>query len=450
LPFLATVVAVVVACDSESSFVARAGEQQWDVEEAAALVAPRTDLPASPDVIRALANLWVDYVLLATAAAEDTTLSQVDVSAVVQELTDDRLIGALRDSVLTPDSLTTAQARALYNREGPGSVVRASHILFAWPRGATAQQRDSVRSALTALRSEITSGRLQFAAAAQQHSNDTASARQGGAIGTITRGQLVKPLEDAAFSLPANGISQPVESPYGLHLVRVDERITPTWQQFRLLLAQRHAARAESTYVATLAAAAVPHVEEGAAERVRQLARNPRTTLDRGDRTRALLTYRGGEITTGEALRHIQQLPPDARNQIAQAYDDSIPARVVLGLAHRELLLAEVARRGWSVREDVRAPLATAARRNLAEAARQLGLMPDQIEGGNADESDIKAAASGLLSRMLAGEVREITPLGAMSYVLRGSYPVQISEEGINAAVQRTTEMRAEKPAPAQ
>lgn len=85
--------------ESDGSIVARAADQSLSVQQVVALVANRPDFPADREVVRTLANLWVDYTLLASAAAHDSTMSQVDVSALVSDLEQDRLIRALRDSV---------------------------------------------------------------------------------------------------------------------------------------------------------------------------------------------------------------------------------------------------------------------------------------------------------------------------------------------------------------
>lgn len=46
----------------------------------------------------------------------------------------------------------------------------------------------------------------------------------GGELGWITRGKTVKPFEDAAFALAPGRISEPVRSPFGLHLIKVQEK----------------------------------------------------------------------------------------------------------------------------------------------------------------------------------------------------------------------------------
>jgi len=66
----------------------------------------------------------------------------------------------------------------------------------------------------------------RFAKVAAELSDDTGSARSGGDLGFFTRGNMEPAVEDAAFSLKLNEVSQPIRTIYGWHLVEVLERDT--------------------------------------------------------------------------------------------------------------------------------------------------------------------------------------------------------------------------------
>ena len=78
------------------------------------------------------------------------------------------------------------------------------------------------------IRAEITSGKIDFAAAAEKYSAGPSS-KQGGRLGKIGRhGPMDESFSRAAFELKAGEISPPVRSPFGVHLIRCDEVLPGT------------------------------------------------------------------------------------------------------------------------------------------------------------------------------------------------------------------------------
>lgn len=68
---------------------------------------------------------------------------------------------------------------------------------------------------------EVTQPGANFAQIAKQQSTDTSTAPDGGDLGWFTRGQMVKPFEDVAFSLKPGEISKPFKTQFGWHIVKV-------------------------------------------------------------------------------------------------------------------------------------------------------------------------------------------------------------------------------------
>lgn len=162
-----------------------------------------------------------------------------------------------------PDDEPTIRAYYQQNtqRFGEPEQRRASHILLELPSSADAKEREAAREKVLAQARELVLALRKgadFAALARQHSKDSGSAAQGGDLGFFGREAMVKSFADAAFALKTGEISEPVESEFGIHIIRVSElrpsKLKPYEQvrgeiatQFRKELAQkRFAELAES------------------------------------------------------------------------------------------------------------------------------------------------------------------------------------------------------------
>lgn len=101
--------------------------------------------------------------------------------------------------------------------------VRARHILFKVASSASAEQEAQVRTRAEAVLAALRNGE-DFATLAKQHSEDAATTEQGGDLGYFPRGQMVEPFEEAAFSLPVGQLSDLVRTPFGWHILRVEDK----------------------------------------------------------------------------------------------------------------------------------------------------------------------------------------------------------------------------------
>ena len=102
----------------------------------------------------------------------------------------------------------------------PGRAVLS---LIALPRPVTAADSAATRQRAIALRDEIIGG-VPFDTVARRESSDSASAAQGGLLGTVARGAFVPEFDRVAFALRPGELSQPTLSPFGYHIIKVDAK----------------------------------------------------------------------------------------------------------------------------------------------------------------------------------------------------------------------------------
>jgi peptidyl-prolyl cis-trans isomerase D len=132
------------------------------------------------------------------------------------------------DPATIPDSavhVSDAELKTYYDShqkalgDRPGRAVVS---LVSIPRTITAADTAAARVRADSLRAEIVRG-AKFEDVAKRESVDSASAVKGGLLGKVGKGQFVKPFEDAAYALKPGELSQPVLTPFGFHIIKVDE-----------------------------------------------------------------------------------------------------------------------------------------------------------------------------------------------------------------------------------
>jgi peptidyl-prolyl cis-trans isomerase D len=171
------------------------------------------------------------------------------------------------DSVASQISVPEGDLRAYYDqnksRFGRDEQRRASHILFTVGDTGTAKDKEGARKVAQEVLAKVRANPADFAKLAKQYSKDPGSADKGGDLGLFGRNMMVKPFEDAAFSLKEGQISDLVESDFGFHIIRVTEikpaQIRPFEEvrpeieaEYRRQQAQKKFAEAAETFTNTV------------------------------------------------------------------------------------------------------------------------------------------------------------------------------------------------------
>ncbi len=96
-----------------------------------------------------------------------------------------------------------------------GMIMRQFHV----SKATKDQKKAEIQDILSKLRKGD-----DFAEKARKFSEDPGSAENGGDLGFVSRGMMVKPFEDAAFSLKPGEISGIVETQFGYHIIKMEEK----------------------------------------------------------------------------------------------------------------------------------------------------------------------------------------------------------------------------------
>lgn len=137
------------------------------------------------------------------------------------------------EDLLEDASLSEAELRQRYDsaqqRYMTPQARRASHILVTPEQEGDAE---SAKALAESLRERIAEGE-SFDELAAEYSDDPVSAEQGGDLGWIEPEDMVAPFEDALYALgQAGDVSEPVETQFGWHLIRLDEIRPPQGMSF--------------------------------------------------------------------------------------------------------------------------------------------------------------------------------------------------------------------------
>ncbi|UCF68618.1 MAG: peptidylprolyl isomerase [Acidobacteriota bacterium] len=102
-------------------------------------------------------------------------------------------------------------------------AVKASHILISVSRDASDADKAAARQTTAELLERIRGGE-SFEKLASVYSADPGSRGQGGSLGWFGHGRMVAECDEVVFSLKPGEISDIVETKFGYHIIRLDER----------------------------------------------------------------------------------------------------------------------------------------------------------------------------------------------------------------------------------
>jgi peptidyl-prolyl cis-trans isomerase D len=129
------------------------------------------------------------------------------------------------DALAASEQVDPAEVAKFYeanqSRYGEPEQRRASHILIAVKSGAGEEEKRKARERAQSVLAQLRRSPEKFAEIAKKESGDPGSAAHGGDLGFFSRGMMVRAFEEAAFHLKQGQISDPVETDFGFHIIKV-------------------------------------------------------------------------------------------------------------------------------------------------------------------------------------------------------------------------------------
>ena len=181
-----------------------------------------TDLVVDKASLEEYVELFVNYKLKVAAAKE----AQLDtMEAFQKEVADYRAQQA--EEYLLDSAFIEEEAHKTYDATvrniGPDGLFQASHILIRLPQQASLAEQIRAKQRVDSLYMVLKGG-ADFAEMAKSYSEDPGSARDGGMLPWLFKGQLLKEFEEVALNMQPGEMSSPVLSPVGYHIIYMNGR----------------------------------------------------------------------------------------------------------------------------------------------------------------------------------------------------------------------------------
>jgi hypothetical protein len=433
------------AVTAHQDIVARAGGQELTVTQLAELLAPVKNVPLRREVIERVADLWVDYQLLGRAAAAgDSLLDSAAIATANWPEIAQRIANHLHDQTIV--ARATIAPREVDSAYGKGDVRWLDHILVRVRQDTTEAVKAAKRRIAEGYLAQLRRG-ADFARLAKAKSEDQGTANSGGSLGLVSRGQMAKSFEDAAWGLSPGGYSQPVETPFGYHIIW-RPRLDQVRDSFAAALKNELVLRLDSIYIDSLNSQTDIKVRSSAPAVVRTVAQDMRSAKTSG---RVLATYKGGRLTESDFARWLQAFPMQTRAMVGQAPDSTL-AEFVRSIARNEMLIRSAEARHIELTAADMDTIRQRFRVELASMMDKLGVAPDSLAVDSAARTDRASAVArrvdeyfdGIIKNSPGREFFEVPPF--LSDVLRARFTWDISPVGVDRALEKAQELRGPTP----
>ncbi|MFK7730540.1 MAG: peptidylprolyl isomerase [Pseudomonadales bacterium] len=145
-----------------------------------------------------------------------------DLPSIFTEVVPELTVGGVADAIEAGSGWHIV--KLMEQRGGEARMVDQTQVRHILIKPSEILTVEEARVKIAGFREQALSGEVEFADLAKQHSEDIGSASEGGELGWTNPGQMVPEFEQVMLNTEQGAISQPFQSQYGWHILRVDDR----------------------------------------------------------------------------------------------------------------------------------------------------------------------------------------------------------------------------------
>jgi len=214
------------------------GERKITRAQFEALQTDAAPSATTPDKKRKLAEQYGELETMAQEARKRMLDQSPQAKQLISIQVDNVLANLLAKKIQDDAVFTDLDLRAYYNaHKDEYEEAKGSHILIRFkgskvplkPNEKDLTEPEALAKAQD-IRSKLVAG-TDFATLAKTESDDAGSGTKGGDLGSFRRGQMVKPFDEAAFTLPIGQVSEPVRTDFGYHIIKISSRTSKTFEE---------------------------------------------------------------------------------------------------------------------------------------------------------------------------------------------------------------------------
>lgn len=234
--FLCSGVSSAANVSSENEILAQVGDKILTREKFSLMVEAmppqyQAMVKNMPEVKKDLIRSWTETTLLAEEALNSGFDKDPLLAMKIEEMKNRILVETLiskRINTTTP--IPDDEVRQYYDSHPDefiqGELVQAQHILIRTGKDSSPEEQAKAKAKIDGIQERLQKGD-SFMELAKEFSEDPGSRDKGGDLGYFGKGHMVPEFEEAAFSTAVGQVGPPVQTQYGLHLIKVNNKTEP-------------------------------------------------------------------------------------------------------------------------------------------------------------------------------------------------------------------------------